>query len=128
MSPTHFGTLDAYRPTPPKTNPFADATRSGSPLSKRGAMNPRDNAISTFTAAWMEGLPQALRPTRLCAGFPRIANRAALCWADPTLLHRFFKSVLADQRGGRKGFPPDVAAELTRLQHFASNGMRCNGT
>ena len=47
--------------------------------------------------------------------YPHVANRLALCWADKALANRLFEDLLVDKRGGRKGFPSTVRAELLQL-------------
>ena len=94
---------------------------------RRGPPNPRDTALSGFASAWADALPEALRPHALCSRYPRIANRLALCWADPSLTERFFAGLLKDNRGGRAGFARDVADELGRLRADAMARMRRAG-
>lgn len=60
-------------------------------------------------------MPAAIRPVELCLQYPRIANRLALAWLDTVLAKRVLEDVLADRRGGRRGFPEEVADELSRL-------------
>jgi hypothetical protein len=126
---THFGSLAAIRSRSDddaradSTRPFAVAPT----VVRRGPPNPRDQAVSGFATAWADALPQALRPHALCIRYPRSANRLALCWADPTLTDRFFAGLLVDNRGGRGGFPREVADELTRLRADATARMRRAG-
>ena len=56
------------------------------------------------------------RPERLCARYPRVANRLALCWAELDLTERLFDDLLNDRRGGRRGFPAPVLVELRALR------------
>ena len=53
--------------------------------------------------------------------YPRIANRLALVWPDAVLAKRVLDDVVADRRGGRRGFPREVADELSR---FVAGGGR----
>lgn len=78
----------------------------------------RDSCLSAMAAAWRDGLPVHVRPEQLCATYPRIANRLALSWKDKTLSRLVLASLLADKRGGRQGFPPDIAAEIATLNTF----------
>ena len=68
------------------------------------------------TVLWADDLPTKLRPNELILHYPRVANRLALCWNDRVLSNRLFEDLLLDKRGGRKGFPPLVRAELIRLR------------
>ncbi|MDP9043436.1 MAG: hypothetical protein M3O01_01365 [Pseudomonadota bacterium] len=88
--------------------------------SLRDRPSPRDNALSALALAWLAEFGPASRPDHLAARYPRIANRLALGWRDPVLTALILDSLLIDRRGGRKGFPADVAGELTRLRVLVS--------
>ena len=68
------------------------------------------------TLRWVNDFPLERRPNLLLERYPHVANRLALCWADKALTNRLFEDLLVDKRGGRKGFPPQVSAELLRLR------------
>jgi hypothetical protein len=70
------------------------------------------------TLVWVETLPRDIRPTALLRRYPRIANLVATVWGDPKYLHTYLESLLTDQRGNRRGFPPDVLADLVSLQRY----------
>ena len=70
---------------------------------------------SRMATAWNDNLPQQHRPHHLLSEYPRVANRIALRWDDPTLADRIFDELLTDRRGGRRGFPVAVAGELLQL-------------
>lgn len=111
-----FGALDpvvrADEP-PRKVNPIP-------PVARRAPPNPSDMKPSPLVPRWMDSLPSEARAHYLCAHFPRIANRLALCWADPALTLRLLDDFLLDKRGTRRGFPSDALNELTRLRQLAS--------
>ena len=67
---------------------------------------------------WLASLPGPMRPAELCAAYPRVANRLALCWNDPALTERLLDDLLIGRRGKRKGFPASVTEELLRLRRF----------
>ena len=94
--------------------------RSANWAAKRDRPNHRDNALSQSSLAWFESLPLPLRPKQLCVLYPRIANRLALCWPDLALTQRVFEEIVVDKRGGRRGFPSEVAVELAQLRRFAN--------
>lgn len=72
------------------------------------------------TIAWVNQLPDHVRPLALAEQFPRIANKLCELWKRPTLCDPYLKGLVMDQRGGRKGFPLAVASELTQLrEHYA---------
>jgi hypothetical protein len=72
------------------------------------------------TIRWMASLPDTVRPTLLARRFPRIANGVAELWPRVARCEAYLDSLIVDERGGRKGFPIDVAMELTRQRgHYA---------
>jgi hypothetical protein len=123
MHSTQFGSLSTYARL---DSIIASNDRKAAPPSaaKREPPNIRDQALSSFAQAWLDSLPEKLRPVELAACFPRIANRIALCWADPVLTERFFEALYADGRIGRKGFPYEVAEELALLREDAVRRKR----
>lgn len=84
----------------------------------RSPQREQDQVLSDQVLGWLQLLPQPVRPSELCARYPRVANRIALCWSDPLLTEQVFDALLLSQRGKRKGFPPRVAAEMLRLRAF----------
>jgi hypothetical protein len=84
----------------------------------RGPQRPMDAVLSSMARDWLETLPGPMRPAELCAAYPRVANRLALCWNDPALTERLLDDLLIGRRGKRKGFPRPVAEELLRLRRF----------
>jgi hypothetical protein len=88
--------------------------------SRARAPQPR-NALETATIQWMAGLPYEMRPRELSRQFPRIANRLCELWKRPAQCDPYFKELLVDNRGARKGFPMAVAMELSTLaDHYAT--------
>jgi len=77
--------------------------------------------LTDAAAAWLGTLPFAVRPRALARQFPRIANRLCELWKRPAQCDPYLKQLIVDERGGRKGFPPEVAAELSTLvAHYSS--------
>ena len=74
--------------------------------------------LSGKAHTWVRALPMPVRPLELCNVYPRIANRLSLAWDDLVLTEAVFNDLLVDHRGGRKGFPSQVSAELVRLHTF----------
>ena len=70
------------------------------------------------TVAWIAELPYTARPTELARHFPRIANSIAELWRRVSRCEEYLDSMLVDQRGDRKGFPPAVALEITALRAY----------
>lgn len=84
----------------------------------------QDLYLSTRSLAWLADLPQDLAPRRLAHDHPRIVNRLALCWCDPALASLVLDSLLADRRGGRRGFPEAIQQELRALHDDALHRAR----
>jgi hypothetical protein len=70
------------------------------------------------TLVWCESLPPRVRPVALMRQFARIANLIAAAWGDLVQFEIYMDSLLTDKRGGRKGFPGDVLAELAALDVY----------
>ncbi|CAG4884821.1 conserved protein of unknown function [Georgfuchsia toluolica] len=54
-------------------------------------------------------------PHKLVKDFSRVTNRIVELWNDPAAMEEYFHSLLVMDRHDRKGFPPDVAAEIFSL-------------
>jgi hypothetical protein len=77
--------------------------------------------LSKAAATWLVSLPFPVRPNDLACQFPRIANRLCELWKRPAQCDAYIRTLIIDERGGRKGFPPAVAKELSSLAaHYAS--------
>jgi hypothetical protein len=111
-----FGALD--RKLPPRRSPLM------APEAKRAPPSESDKSLSRLVPHWLESLPAESRPNYLCAHFPRIANRLALCWADPALAVRLLDEFFADKRGTRLGFPPKARNELMHLRQLAARSLK----
>lgn len=101
----------------------AAASRAATPFAMpwvpaRRAPRHSDQALTGTARVWLRRLPAGRRPMRLCAAFPRVANRIAWCWHDAGLLEQVFEDLLTDHRGGRRGFPQPVVRELHRLREL----------
>ncbi len=100
----------------------ASSVRSGALVTEadwtktRSPQREHDLVLADHVLAWLQQLPQPARPSELCAHYPRVANRIALCWADPMLTEHVFDALLLSRRGKRNGFPSAIAAELFRLR------------
>ena len=69
--------------------------------------------------AWLAELPESVRPRQLAIRYARLANRLAEVWAQPAKCERLLDDLMIDRRGGRKGFPLEVATELANLrEHY----------
>jgi hypothetical protein len=97
---------------PPKTE---DKDNAAPAVRRPGDVNP---VLLDATIEWMAGLPYAVRPTELARRFPRIANSIAELWRRVSRCEEYLDSMVVDQRGDRKGFPPAVAMEITALRAY----------
>jgi hypothetical protein len=70
------------------------------------------------TLMWVADLPHDVQPIALLRRFARIANLIAAAWGDRKCFHVYMESLLADKRGNRRGFPPDVLRDLIALQRY----------
>jgi hypothetical protein len=88
----------------------------------RGERSPeRDEPLHEATVRWMDSLPASLRPVELARDFPRVTNQLAEVWKRPARCDELLERLMLDRRGDRQGFPPNVAAELTKLAtHYAA--------
>lgn len=80
---------------------------------------PSDRALTGKAIDWMLALPPEARPKALCEQFPRIANHLADIWKNPGDLQLSLMRLLADERGGRKGFSLQIEQEIGRLAAHA---------
>lgn len=103
--------------TPPSGRSFA--LESGKPRATpvHERLNP-DLHVLPDTLLWAARLPESVRPISLLASFPRVANKIAVSWAMRHSCLPVLEDLLIDRRGGRRGFPADVARELTRLRDY----------
>ena len=60
-------------------------------------------------------LPSDLSLIHLFSDYPRILNRIATTWGDHRAFYVLMDDLMIDKRGGREGFPSNVAVELSRL-------------
>jgi hypothetical protein len=70
------------------------------------------------TQKWLDALPHRVQPHALCELYPRIANLIAAMWDDREGLRAYFDELLVDRRGGRRGFPHDVARDLRVVRDY----------
>ena len=77
--------------------------------------------LSEKTLEWLATLPPLVRPQDLPRLFPRVANQICEFWKRPAQCEPYLRKLTIDDRGGRKGFPPKVASELSTLaSHYAT--------
>jgi hypothetical protein len=86
---------------------------------RRRPPNATDRALTSVALAWLVELPRSVRPEQLSQQYPRVVNAMAARWSDPWARGEYLDDLLHDKRGGRAGFPPEVTAELKRLETYA---------
>jgi len=89
--------------------------------SRRRAPLPTDRALTGAAMDWVIHLPPSLRPHAACEQFPRVVNAIAASWHDVPFGLRVIEHMINDYRGGRRGFPPTVKAELQALYQHQRN-------
>ena len=70
------------------------------------------------TLDWVERLPPSVKPTALLRQYARIANVIAATWDDPNSFRSYVDCLFRNDRGNRKGLPPDVLLELHALREY----------
>jgi hypothetical protein len=79
------------------------------------------NTVLPLTRRWMNSIPPEYRPQTLPIRFGRIANLLAASWDNPKECTAYISSLLHDNRGTRKGFPPEVMQDIRDLRvYYAS--------
>lgn len=89
--------------------------RSGDFEGQRRKPLPSDRALTGISMDWVVALPPALRPHTTCEQFPRVVNAISASWSDLAFSAQVIDHMINDYRGGRRGFPPTVQAELKAL-------------
>ena len=75
-------------------------------------------AMRTATIQWILKLPPHVQPRHLQVKYPRIANKLASLWGEPARCEPYLDELITDKRGGRKGFPLNIAQELASLRDY----------
>ena len=84
-------------------------------------------SLRTATIQWMLKLPPHIQPRHLQVKYPRVANRIAALWSDEGGCESYLDDLLTDKRGGRKGFPLNVAQEVASIRNYY-NRLHHKGT
>ena len=75
-------------------------------------------SLRTATIQWILKLPPHIQPRHLHVKYPRVANRIAALWSAETGCESYLDDLLTDKRGGRKGFPLNVATEVASIRDY----------
>ncbi len=95
-------------------------------IAKRRPTTDAERRLNRAAAQWMLSLPPGARPMELVRRYPRVANALCENWADPQAALQALDGLVMDRRGGRQGFPREVAAELVALRDHLVRTMRSN--
>ncbi len=106
----------ASEPLPANAPPMSEAALPQVALRRQNTT--AVNRLLSSTVDWLASLPPNVRPLALATKFPRVANRIAKEWREPSACRRDFDDLVYDKRGTRRGFPPDVYVELLALRDF----------
>jgi len=95
-------------------------------ISVRAPLSDDDQVLQSYTHHWLRCIPSGRHPKQLCRYFPRIANCIAVHWHDAVTTGHLLTDLMVDRRGGRRGFPPRVAADILGLhrQHARRLALR----
>ncbi len=83
--------------------------------------------LNEHAVALLQVLPAHIRLATLRGAFPRIVNRLAAVWDNPTAFDNYVDSLLIDTRGKRQGFAFPVVAELAELRAYHQRHARPAG-
>ncbi len=113
-----------------ETNLFGDVGRAGVKQNSQQTQRvdyraqrktrPLDELLPA-TLRWADSLSDSAKPYQLMKTYPRVANRVANAWRDGRALS-VLDELLVDRRGGRRGFPAFVLAELLALRELLDHG------
>ena len=107
---------DARKMLDEQVKPLGNAPKATDWESKRAPAVAE--TLRTTTIQWILKLPPHIQPRFLQVRYPRVANRLAALWDDVTACEGFMDDLLTDKRGGRKGFPLNVATEIASLRDY----------
>jgi hypothetical protein len=88
---------------------------------RRRPLSPVDKALTGEAITWMLSLPESVRPEHLAERMPRLANQIAAAWNDKARCLGALRALTVDDRGGRRGLPVAVLADVRGLQQFLAD-------
>jgi hypothetical protein len=118
-------TLDVPPPAPASATPVEriEPEAATHDPSGRWPRRPRP-ALDNRAHALVIGMQRIDEPIRgLARRFPHVLNRIAHAWVVPPAAAEIIDELLVDRRGGRRGFPADVLAELLLLRRHCRRRM-----
>ena len=108
---------DARKALDETVKPAVTVTKSSDDFVAKRKHAPAES-LRTATIQWILKLPPHLQPRHLQVKYPRVANRIAALWPEPPSCESYLDDLITDKRGGRKGFPLNVAAEIASLRDY----------
>jgi hypothetical protein len=118
--------------------PVASA-RASAPAARSGTASSQAAAAQNGSDQWERRPPQPLSIAShqlaidlarggdpvpgLARRFPHVLNQLSAVWGDLPVAAELIDDLLVDRRGGRRGFPADVLAELLTIRRFAVKRM-----
>jgi len=108
--------LSDARKTLEETSPTGYAVRKVSENWAEKRTATPSEPLSDEASAWMLELPESVRPHQLALRYARLVNRLSKLWDDRSKCERLLDDLMTDRRGGRKGFPLQIASELATLR------------
>jgi hypothetical protein len=123
VEPTDFDSAPQALDDLPAGMDEVHAVKPGYWEARRRPTLPTDRALAGAALDWMVRLPPALRPRQLAERYPRVVNHIAETWTHPHHWEHTFDELLADTRGGRQGFPPELQDELKSLRRYREGLM-----
>jgi len=123
-----FDRVEAAEPSPGASGTTNDNGRAGTsetplpPQVESDVASMRKATPASYllpsTLKWLRALPADVAPAALAVEFPRILNVIAHQWSDRHACPSYFSDLLVDRRGGRRGFPEAVYAEIRELRGY----------
>ena len=100
------------------TESFIAAETAGHTWERRSPTR-EDSHVLAHTDNWLNALPHGVRPVRLPADFPRIANDLARLWPETSALDHYFEEKEFSPRDDRRGFPALIKEELLAMHVYS---------
>ncbi len=73
---------------------------------------------------WVMRLPAAHRPWELVSAYPHVLLTIITLSDSPDELLEFLDGLLIDKRGGRAGFPPELAVQILWIDDYCRTKIR----
>jgi hypothetical protein len=82
------------------------------------SMQARSSELTGGALRLLDSVARRCPMQESAARFPRVLNRLAEVWNDPTRAERCFEELMLDSRCTRAGFPSEVLSELMVLRTY----------